>query len=1192
MAEGEDSAQRSSRPGLVLMEKVLLFGYILSTLNPELVDINFFGRDWYRGTTRGIEVGYTDMLAFAMFYFLLKHKDQRPLFWPKNLTAYLLLVFWSIINIAINDPWLFGTYELNKMIRGMFIFYIFSNMVRNLKTIRIIMVALCIAVIYEGYDALGDRYIRGTHRVAGTFDHCNSLAMYMIVGGNAVVILALSAEKLKIRILALVAFGFSGVAILLTISRMALVALALGSMSSIFWSLRKRIGAREIVTILPMAVCGIIAVAMAMDTLMSRMEETDLEAEYAGAENEGRGVYVRLCNLALEDYPMGVGLNNWSYRMTQDYGHRIGLMYHKYKGLDKKPCMEVLPLMDSAQAAPCHNMYLLYWGELGHIGLVLFCIVWFRFLLIAMKSALSGKKDLGTRVASGIFAVTLALSVQGITEWEYRQSPIFFLYHALMGVLIAVDRIHAEQKRRRKLGLPSIDLEDGDPGSGREPAEAARSEGVLEGGADTIGRDATPAPSSPDPPGDSKPVHRKLPFEPITLLVRLGMGLYIPLTLAAVFGVLATRIVKHEPPGFTARSVCIMDAKVQEMSLGYQPATAGTLTGMLTLPSVLEEVSRRVATEDETPEVAGNVEVEEDGKSNIITIIATADTAEAAARIANAVVEVAGERIVLDRYQNAHRAYDYFTQAEKDLAARLENAEKALQELGEVDIAVRASQSGSVLLNIDLELERMKMRAHSVDLRITGLNKIIKDLEVNLDDEVIEMKKAEDLDKARGKIQRIRQIIHRCKAKDVLQPEVEFARKDLKSAERMWERGLISRLELNRKQQSFEVVLQKYEDSPEVAYWREEIDKLDRIVTPGKKNATTRTMPLIREFLLRSMNLKLEKAAIWKEIADMERVRSRAEKVVTDLPDKARRFHALKRQIHVMETVMFEIRTSMAKARATSGITLQPFRVLERAKPSSTTATTSSRKVAIAGMAVLGFFLGFLGLLTWVAVRSRTPSTRCVTWLSAIQLAWKVPRFGRGMPRAGVMKHLLQEQVQFWEKYGGSEGMGGKVILVTGCGEGCGKTLIAESLEQAAICYDARLLHVRFLRDSEWEGAVDLTPVLMGDAAELESRDLLAWRTSYVNLNRVTLGTLSNRVWPRLLERARAENMVVLLDGPDMVPGVTGSLLCRQSDLVFLVIEANNTRPGTIKDSLQRLCGTGDRFFILNSVRWPFAQMF
>src|SRR5213592_979151 len=51
------------------------------------LDINFVSRQWYRGTTRGIEFSFVDILAFSLvFCTVLAPRDgPRRRFWPASL---------------------------------------------------------------------------------------------------------------------------------------------------------------------------------------------------------------------------------------------------------------------------------------------------------------------------------------------------------------------------------------------------------------------------------------------------------------------------------------------------------------------------------------------------------------------------------------------------------------------------------------------------------------------------------------------------------------------------------------------------------------------------------------------------------------------------------------------------------------------------------------------------------------------------------------------------------------------------------------------------------------------------------------------------------------------------------------------------------------------------------------------------
>ena len=75
------------------IHKAVFFCLVLGTTNTGglfglPLDINFLSREWYRGTTRGIEVSYLDLLAVVLFFstLVVRKREGRPMFfWPTSL---------------------------------------------------------------------------------------------------------------------------------------------------------------------------------------------------------------------------------------------------------------------------------------------------------------------------------------------------------------------------------------------------------------------------------------------------------------------------------------------------------------------------------------------------------------------------------------------------------------------------------------------------------------------------------------------------------------------------------------------------------------------------------------------------------------------------------------------------------------------------------------------------------------------------------------------------------------------------------------------------------------------------------------------------------------------------------------------------------------------------------------------------
>src|SRR5437667_8874927 len=123
--------------GLILIPIALLGGTVALSLSQRLrdaafffmvaavvisdkLDINFLSRQWYRGTTRGIEFSFIDILSFSLMASLLiaPRRGEKRFFWPASLGLMLLYLGYEILSVAISDPKLFGVFEVSKTIRA------------------------------------------------------------------------------------------------------------------------------------------------------------------------------------------------------------------------------------------------------------------------------------------------------------------------------------------------------------------------------------------------------------------------------------------------------------------------------------------------------------------------------------------------------------------------------------------------------------------------------------------------------------------------------------------------------------------------------------------------------------------------------------------------------------------------------------------------------------------------------------------------------------------------------------------------------------------------------------------------------------------------------------------------------------------------------------------------------------------
>ena len=161
-----------------------IFFVIMIVLVPmtEDFDVNFVSRDFYRGTTRGIEFSCVDILSISLLLstLLSPRKGQSRGYWPASFGLMLIFFAYACFNVAISDPHIFGYFELSKMIRGMTIFLAVAFYVRSERELRLFLYALACVICYEGYVALKQRLIYKMERVPGTVDDSNSLSVLLV----------------------------------------------------------------------------------------------------------------------------------------------------------------------------------------------------------------------------------------------------------------------------------------------------------------------------------------------------------------------------------------------------------------------------------------------------------------------------------------------------------------------------------------------------------------------------------------------------------------------------------------------------------------------------------------------------------------------------------------------------------------------------------------------------------------------------------------------------------------------------------------------------------------------------------------------------------------------------------------------------------------------------------------------------
>jgi len=431
---------RRAREGAFFL---MLFGTVLDT---QKGDINFISREWYRGTTRGIEVSWLDLIALMLIFgtlisSMMSGKKSTKPFWPPGAGPLIVFAAYAGVTSFFADPSLFALFEFTKIVRGIILFFAAALFVRGRKEIWIALVAVLCALTYEGLVVLQDRYIYGIHRVGGTLQHPNALSFYCCVTAPVALAAVFSDLSTKVRAWCIFAATLGFVSVLMTISRTGIAMILLVLAGTTFACVKIRINTKLIIR---GGIAAIILVGMLIrvsGTIMDRVGSKE-------ADKSTRSGYYNTALALAADHPIGVGLNNWSWAVSEDYALEImGLHYVPYTSVNDMPDRRPIHGMDTAQAPPAHSLLALTVGELGWPGLFLMVVIWARWFWIAGAFLRKRTANLISRFGVGAFFGLLGAFGQGLSEWTFRQTNVFFLVHVLMGATAA---IYVMRKREAK----------------------------------------------------------------------------------------------------------------------------------------------------------------------------------------------------------------------------------------------------------------------------------------------------------------------------------------------------------------------------------------------------------------------------------------------------------------------------------------------------------------------------------------------------------------------------------------------------------------------------------------------------------------------------------------------------------------------------------------------------------------------
>ena len=413
----------------------------------DMSGVNFLSTESYRGTDRGFELTFTDMFVLGLLLsgsfgaqrLRLSKRKMAP-----GLPLFLVYLAYSLLGIAGSIMPLYGFFTLWKMLRMVLLYATVWKLGRSEPDPAVffggVLRGLVIGLLAVGLLGMKQKFVDGMYRVKGTFDHSNTIPLFVNLAAAPVFAWILGDGKMG-RLEFLVGFGAVGaslVAILATQSRLGILLAGICIGTSLIIANRTkeaslRTRAAAVVFVMAATVGGILV----SDTLLNRIKNAPESS--AAARDEFN---VAAQEMAADKF-FGVGLNNFPITMTNVEKYRI----------------QVEVMANEEESGVAHHLYFLTMAECGYIGLFLlvltFLLVLFSYLgFIFRKRTREEKAALGflPGVVTAALLGQLALFVSCFFEWAFRITPVISQYFLTSGLIcVAISR--AGEKGPGGLGI-------------------------------------------------------------------------------------------------------------------------------------------------------------------------------------------------------------------------------------------------------------------------------------------------------------------------------------------------------------------------------------------------------------------------------------------------------------------------------------------------------------------------------------------------------------------------------------------------------------------------------------------------------------------------------------------------------------------------------------------------------------------
>ena len=420
-----------------LVERLVFLLFIFFTC--EMVDINFYSMENYRGTSKGFEFGMVDITMYIVAALVFKRTSQYPVCRiPPGSLFYLLYFVFSCISLVHSDVLIYSGFEILKMLRMYLYFWIAFNYIREEEHFHSLVQFGAIITVYIFFTVLKQKYIENRFQSMGPFPHQNSLTMYISLLGSLALSRLLNVKSANMTLWGLI-FFMAAFCVLSTLSRAGLALFAVNCSIVFILSLllrdqvQREVRSRKwtIVLIMPLVVSA--GLYKASDSIVER---------FTTAPPESRITRLLLAEAAIKmanENLFGIGLNNFAHKINDPYPYGAHIPTTISRDGDKRGLVETSYLMIAAEA--------------GWPSLLVFCSFLIFFYIKNIINLLRLKNSGVRYICVALVGCLTQIYLQTTLEWVLKQTNNFYQLMLMFAMIGSIGRL---QKTRLTGLIPAV----------------------------------------------------------------------------------------------------------------------------------------------------------------------------------------------------------------------------------------------------------------------------------------------------------------------------------------------------------------------------------------------------------------------------------------------------------------------------------------------------------------------------------------------------------------------------------------------------------------------------------------------------------------------------------------------------------------------------------------------------------------